>query len=407
MARITNVTSAKEMVERQVRGYIDDATSTYAHFLESAPYFVTYYSRNFSESGEDVSLEAYNAITGIESPNHYTKIENFPIYGLDTADFGSDSTEIGWRANVETQCIILPNSITPNTHDMVLIELHSKKYLFTVTTSSSDNMNKSKFYRLTLKLDGQKVEDAEKAVTKVKGVDYELIGTKRNFVIEVSLLDKLNKLRERYDMILERYRHHYYSERAMVFFDKVCIDQYLNFFIWNNDLQIPFYDYRASTAINPNIRDYVDLFTYDKTIFGYLEDEQPMTSESRMFGNNGKLVHERSHYDYLYFLKTKFELVEYAEDGELFRTGLINRHFREAQSTSLDESPFIKLLVKVLRSFEGGLSKEEQIAILDEVLSYQPDFRTPSSKLYKESSYYEVALLLYTMKFIFNKLTID
>lgn len=418
MARVINVSNVKDLVQSQTKQYVADATGSYAHFLETAPTFVTYYSRNYLASTEDPHLEAYNQIVGTESPNKFTKIENFPVYGLEIADFGSDLTDVGWRSNVETSCIILPNSITPNTEDQILLEYDTKKWLFTVTTSSSDNMNKAKFYKLTLKLDNQTHEEIEKQVVKELGVDYSLIGTKRNFLIELSLLEQLDELRSKYDKLLADYRSRYYSDRGMVFFDDLCIDQYLNYFIWNNDLQVPFLNYRNTTTINRDIQNHIDLDIYDDSLFGKLELRN--TDFSKVTTNVGQAEFDKreGYMSFLYFLRTKYHLVEYGEEHDFALTSLgkFLSYYNRLSNDLLNEArgdKDVKDLPKVdrllarfldtIKDTSSDFTKSKEL--LEDILSTRISLDKSNSSIYERNAYYDIPLVLFFMKQTFNKLT--
>ena len=269
MGRIAQVLPTTEIVKNNINTYITDSTNNYPNFLDEAPVFVTYYSRSHFESTFDPSLEHYNEIAGEESPNKFHKIENFPIYSLDTSDFGKTLNEDGWSGEVSSSCIVLPNTITPKPDDLIEIEIHSTKYLFQVINGSSDNYGNAKFYKLEIRISQYRKEEADRQVTDEFEVNFDLIGKYDNIIVKKSLNKYLDSIRDKYDRLLKVYNELFFDKFANYYREPFLkfIDQNLNKFIVENELNKPFIEYRNSTIVSTSLNKYINIREYNESIF--------------------------------------------------------------------------------------------------------------------------------------------
>lgn len=306
--------TTQTIVERQVDQFITDSTVNYAIFNKGAPTFVTYYSKMFYESDHDRQFEAYNESVGTESPIRYNRIENFPVWGMETSDFGSDESEIGYQGNVTTTFLILPNTITPNTDDQVEISISSKKYLFTVVSSESDNMNHSKYYKITAKLSHKTVENVQEQIDKKSEVDYGLLLEKRNAIKSKDHASTIRKLRTIYDGVLATYSDRFYNSKSMVFSNDLVLDQYLNHFITRNGLNQSFEKYRSNLLISKSINEYIKPNIYEGTIFDLLErDNLSIERLSKCKASAVPYIDDDRNkaYNFNFFLPSKYTFITY------------------------------------------------------------------------------------------------
>ena len=311
MARIKSVMSVNEMVKGAVARYVTDSTQTYPNFLDTAPVFVTYYSRSMYKSTHDVSLEAFNEVVGDESPNRFHKIEGLPIYSLDTSELGTDITDYGLIGDVNSSCVILPNTVSPKAEDMLVIELHSTKFLFTVTSSSPDNFNNNKFYKLSIKLVPFTVAEIERQVDEEFAVDYESIGKSAKVVLPKSYSAYAILIRDLYDDLLASYQAEYYDRLSGVFADGTLgiADQYLNKFMNTNQLAEPYRQYRNSCNITPSLDKHVTRKEYAASVFASIEDlKVPDFSIAPLISISPKDVNN-ARYTLNYFRKSKIRFV--------------------------------------------------------------------------------------------------
>lgn len=296
MGRIANVVPIKDVVENSIQSFVSDATMVYPNFLETAPIFVTYYSRAVSKSTYDESFEAYNEITGSESPNKYSKVEDLPIYSLDTSDFSTEMGDQGWAGQVSSSAIILPDTIQPKTDDLLEISFHTKKYLFVVTSGTPDNFGNNKFYKINIQLSQYTVKEVERQVDDEYKIDYDLIGKKANTLIKKSYAESLGTLRTTYDLLLKVYMEQYYRSNSQSFVNSNngSLDQYVNYFLTKNSLLTPFVPYRNSCFISPTIGRYVDKTIYQSSFLKVIEELKfPSLSTEKTYILKSSLGRER------------------------------------------------------------------------------------------------------------------
>lgn len=314
---VEKVASTERLVERNISQFIEDSTENYAIFFKGAPTFVTYYSKMYYTSDNDRQFEAYNEAVGSESPITYNRIEKFPVWNMETSEFNSDESDYGYNGNVTTSFFILPNSIVPNTDDQVEIEISSKRFLFTVVSVESDNMNKAKYYKVSVKLHHKTVEDIERQVTKKSEVDYHLLTEKRKALKDVDHASLIKKVRLVFDKTLYTYRNKYYNDKLCVFHSKHILDQYLNIFIRDNNLNKFFEKYRTSTVISPSIEKYCDPAVYEDTIYELLEEDKIQPEDlARVKKYLVQFDDGKNVYRFNFFLKTKLLFVSYLSELE-------------------------------------------------------------------------------------------
>lgn len=313
MGRAT-VIPVETIVSNAVDTYIADSTLNYPSFLDSAPILVTYYSRAAYKSTHDPSFQAFNEVVGDESPNRYHKIEKLPVYSLEVADFSTEITENGLQGEVTSTCMILPDMINPKAEDLIEVVQHTSKYLFRVTGTTPDNYGNSKFYKLTFSLSSYTVEEANRQVEKVFEVDFDLIGRKANSVLPKNYANAIKNIREIYDEMLSAYSEQYYHSSSQTYANKVSstVDQFLNHFIVNNELNVPFIAFRNSNNINPLLSKYLDKHAYSKTFLSKIEKLR--FTEFGQTNNIAIGIETKSeYYTFNYFLKEKVRFVKYLQ----------------------------------------------------------------------------------------------
>jgi hypothetical protein len=313
MGRIQKVLPTETIVKEVVQTFMKDSTTQYPSFLETAPTFINYYSRNAYTSTHDVSFENFNEIAGEESPNKFHKIENLPIYSLDTSEFGSNLDDAGWSGDINSSGIILPDTITPKPDDLLEIVINSKKYLFQVTNGTADNFNNNKFYKISFKLSQYTKTEVEQATTETFKVDYSLIGKQKNTLIKKSYVEFLEDLKYKYDELLSAYKESYFNVTLGTFVleDTRILDQFLNYFIIENNLAKSFVQYRNSIAISPTLHKYVDRRKYSDSFFSLIKaNDYPKLKDTKL-SLLADLVTGNKHYEIFYFLKNKANFVIY------------------------------------------------------------------------------------------------
>lgn len=246
------------LTQENIQHYISQATEQYSTFLDSAPLFCTYYSKNHLSSTYDRSLENVHEIIGADSPIKFNKVENLPIYKLDTASFETQVTDFGVTGDLSSSCILLPNTVKPMVDDVFFISSIGGGKLFLVTDVVQDNINNNKYYKITFKLSTFAITDVNTQTKETYTVDYNQIGKVDSPIILKSHFELAIQLEDLYDGIVSDYVDDYYSDEIHLFVDTqyenvtggFLIDNYLNEFITTNKLHKKFYMYRSDTFLD-------------------------------------------------------------------------------------------------------------------------------------------------------------
>ncbi len=268
----TRVTSAN------VRHYIEQATKDYSTFLNSAPTFCTYFSKNHLKSTFDRGLENINETIGADSPLVFDQVENLPIYKIENASFGTEITDFGIVGTVASSAIILPNTILPSIDDIFELEYQNVRKVFIVTDVEQDNYNNSKYYKITFRLSSFNIEDVENQINDEFTVDYNLIGKTSDPIIKKTDFDLYLLLEDAYDELLDKYNEEFLSKDFDVYAFKPyqtlfnpTIDEYLNYFILKNNLNEGFKIYRKFKYIDIDVSSRIKASKYRRSIYTFIE----------------------------------------------------------------------------------------------------------------------------------------
>lgn len=314
MARIKSVVSVEEMVHNTVETFVKDATVMYPNFLETAPLFVTYYSISSYQSTFDESFENYNEVAGEESPNKFHRIQGFPLYSIDLSDFSLNQSDDGWSSEVQSSAIVLPDTTIPLPDDLFEIEFNSKKYLFQVTNVTPDNIGNNCFYRISFRLGQYRKDEVERQTVENFKIDYNLIGRQKNTLIKLDYNNHIINIKDKYDILLDTYKSNYFDKylSSFVFKDLRLLDQYLNYFIINNDISKPFIEFRNSTIISPDLMKYIDLGNYSRSLYKLIEDNNFLPLVKKSYN-----IHQEKNgygkFQFFHFTQNKAYFVKYTE----------------------------------------------------------------------------------------------
>jgi hypothetical protein len=322
MGRVSSVVPVKDIVENSIQSFVTDATTVYPNFLDTAPIFVTYYSRAAYKSTHDESFEAFNEVAGSESPNKFFKIEDLPLYSLDTSDFSTEMGDQGWAGEVSSSAIILPDTVNPKTDDLIEISFHTKKYLFIVTSGTPDNFGNNKFYKINIRLSQYTAAEVDRQVDAEYKIDYDLIGKKANTLVKKNYAEALVELRSVYDQLLKAYMDQFYNTSAQCFINTTnnTLDQYLNYFLMKNALITPFVNYRNSCFISPTIDKYTDKRNYQNSFLKVIEDLKFPLLPTDVTVNVIKSSLGKNRYEFMNLLRNKYHFADY----ELADTNSVN-----------------------------------------------------------------------------------
>ena len=124
MGQVVTSAEMRRVVDANLKGYIEQATGSYARLFGKSPTFVTYYARDPLTSMTDVNLGGAIQLIGPESPIKYQIIHDFPIYGVSEADASSAYEELQGVVsnNVRGEAYVLPGTIAPSENDFFIID---------------------------------------------------------------------------------------------------------------------------------------------------------------------------------------------------------------------------------------------------------------------------------------------
>ena len=230
------------LIKNNIEQYLDRATSEYTKFLETTPNFVTYYQRDRLESSYDYGLENVEKHIGKDSPNKFNKIENFPLYGIDSITLSLDRGEMGLDTVFDGEAIILPNTLRPAPDDFFTFGYINDVYIFRITSIQNDSIKNSPFYRITFMLTKKvpKDEYVDEFVSTEWVSIFDNIGSQYDSVIRKSdyiVVEYIDKLLESY---IEEYTTDFYNRYLNIievpFRGRSIYNRYLNKFITQNKL---------------------------------------------------------------------------------------------------------------------------------------------------------------------------
>lgn len=234
----------QQMVDQNIFQYEERIKSPTMRQLDTTPMFITYYHIITDETTVDEGFLDVASMIGHRSPIRFSKIENFPIYGMDQIVLQLQDTDAGLDTSYEGEAIILPNTIKPVHNDYFIIPTLKDSYVFRVTDIQYDNIMPDNFYKINFKLeyiDSTELEELEKQKLDDYVCVLENIGTETKCIIEKNSFTKVREVEKMYDEIAESYKAMFYNKRYNSFlceagFHKFLYDPMLGDFINKHSL---------------------------------------------------------------------------------------------------------------------------------------------------------------------------
>jgi hypothetical protein len=325
----------KAIIEKYLDNFVNQ-TYDYSRFIEGSPTFVTYYSKDILASTEDVTLGGITELVGTESPIKYNKIENFPLYGIDSAllpalEFDEQD---GLNTTIEGEAIILPSTIKPLPNDYFVIGYYTDVYMFKISNVETDWTGNRNLYKVSYYLSGDKAQTLEeRQVTENYKVVYENIGKEAKSVIKESDFLLLEKIDDGYDRLVKFYTKFYYNKSYNTFLYKdILYDNLLMDFINKNSLFIKTRTFLKNIKIEPLLKiDMDDFFNYDGSLFNAVEEKSK--EQLLDFKFYSTYINDRTSIFNLFKNKYSVRVIKYGEDDveevfnvfpEDFITSIIN-----------------------------------------------------------------------------------
>lgn len=220
----------KRMVEENVFKYENRLKSPVSRFLESAPTFVTYYHILPNDTTVDAGFQDIASIVGFRSPIRFSKIDSFPLYGLEQITLQLQESEQGLDSSYEGEAVIVPGSIKPLQNDLFVIPLLKDPYIFRVTEVMYDNIMSDNYYKIGFKLewlDTTIIANMENQVKDKYTCILENIGTENKCLIELESKKILEDVENMYNDIASTYKSVFYNERHNCFLGEIGPSMYL------------------------------------------------------------------------------------------------------------------------------------------------------------------------------------
>lgn len=202
----------KELITKHVESFLENTTSNFSKYLQGTPTFVLYFNKNVTASSQDVGLENVKQIVGGDAPVKYNKIEDLPLYSMEslTPNITFDES-FGLDTESEGEAVILPNTIKPFIDDFFIIEYQGEQYLYKVNNVQTDKLNGKKYYKISFMLGREEFDLLDEQIEEEYVSHFEDIGSNTNPIVKKSdsiLLDEIIGLQ---NLLIDFYVKSYYD----------------------------------------------------------------------------------------------------------------------------------------------------------------------------------------------------
>ena len=248
-------------------------------FLDKMPTFVTYYHINADESTTDEGYRDIESIVGHRSPLKYNKIENFPLYGIESVVLNLQDTEQGLDTEYSSEAVILPNTLKPLHNDIFVIRTEKGAFLFRVDEVQTDSIRPDNFYQIRFFFQCMGEEWIEKIEKYQLFNSYtcllENIGTDNTCIILDGDYDQINGLNSMIREMIQAYYALFYSERYNCFLGilpdgRKLFDPLQSVFINKNRILQRMNDYKT-IILSEGFDDRYRKIKYERSIYRFFE----------------------------------------------------------------------------------------------------------------------------------------
>lgn len=206
---------------------------------------VTYFNINKYKSTLDEAAKIEFANISTSSGFVWNKINKFFLYGLEKIQLTTSVEDFGLQTqNIEGECYVMPNTITPYAGDFFLIDHISENLIFEVIDVAIDTLeNGANMYKLQYKSSSTPYD--EKTIHNLIEDSYEFIidnvGTNYRSILKSEINTLAESISDYIYRLQEYYKNVFYSGRVQtfVFLDfnsDHFYDPYMIEFIINNKL---------------------------------------------------------------------------------------------------------------------------------------------------------------------------
>ena len=402
IGRFIDIPNERSLVNTYIDSYMD-GTKRYAKYIDNAPNFVIYYSKNFEYSTENSGLGNVKEIVGLESPLKYNKIENFPLFNVDELSPSIDIEDIGGvDTEMEGSALVLPDTITPQPDDLFVFSYHESDQehyrLYRVTNVTMSAIDSNTYYQISYIVSPYDIDILNsRMIIDEYNLIYSNIGTDSKTMLiksEYTLVSNLDKL---YDSFVDLYKADYYNSRVNCFLyydnynSEFFYDPGLHEFISRNSLFIDKRTFLTNLMIENPIK--MGVREYIQTPFYYLENKDKFD----LFNIPFNFLTGVFNSSIFALFPEKFNRIDYYKinDGVLFdiETSLFDNNINEIINTYVD--PENLLVDKYERVFTLFIKDSENLEdnIINEI--YDDYLMLTNTNL---RNYILVPCLLYIIK---------
>ena len=211
-------TESSQYTQAVIDSFTKNRIGQFSKYLDSDPYFVTYYHINDTLSRADIGTDQVYEQLGPKSPLRFNKIKKFPVYlktnFIPEANFENGGMDVELEISDVTT---LPNTIQPKPGDFILFEIpRSPKLLFIVNNFRFSTIQSNEFYTsdISLRHAGDNCDIIEKQVVETYTCVFENIGTQNNCFIKSDDESALNTLDTELASLESFYRDAYYDNHV-------------------------------------------------------------------------------------------------------------------------------------------------------------------------------------------------
>jgi len=384
----------KTFINENIFKYEERMNSQYSRFLDKNPTFVTYYNIDNINSITDSGFINIEDLLGENSPLKFKKINDFPVYGLESIMLELSEEEEGLTTNFDSELIILPNTLKPLPNDFFTISYLDKNYLFMVTEVKYDTIKSNNYYKISFTLKsayGELVTDLNNQINEIYNCVLRNIGTQEKCLIREDDYYKILKLNEIYRYIADKYKIFFFNKKYNCFMfnnelGSKFYDKYLNYFINNNILFNEKYNFNTICLVNEDDSS-TFVIEYEKSIYRFLEKNKKNLPLSIKYSNT---IIKNHNSIFLYFLDNVNSIVFSTDGIEYIEDNILNAILTDIKLS--DEFIIENLMVDYFNKhidsiYNINLEQLEEYEFIE----------------YSFNSFIKIPILLFILRFYYNK----
>lgn len=159
-------------------------------------------------------------VIGPNSPIKYRMIENFPLCGIEPIAPQIQNNDNVLDTTFEGEATTYGRTLKPLENDFFMIAYLNEPWIFRITAVEYDNLVSSDKYKIQYTLeyiDSMKVEELMRQTLRTYKCIIENIGTDKRCIIETGEMDRIKKIEDMYDQMVDTYITFFYNSRYNCF----------------------------------------------------------------------------------------------------------------------------------------------------------------------------------------------